>query len=287
MRAAVAAVLLALLPACAAPGEAPGEHAVPTRSAEPVLVARSGPDTLRFVDRRLHGGLAVGGILTDSNWSLRFAFDSTERDSLVTNKSEVVLRAGAEWRTMAERTRRRSDPGRETEFTVAVDEPPFPSGARDMEVDLVVFRVLEWKHFEAPGLMDASLDEIHCPPFLLRFAGEGESCWLSVSMADAPKHPLSGMDPADVVTYDWVAQSATLTDAKGRVLVRNVPEGDGIDTSVQDLDSRTESFSTHAKDAPPPPGEPTIQYPVTVRLRVPAKWTSEVRKFRFRGLPSE
>jgi len=239
-----------------------------------VLVARSGPDTLEFQKRDKWELRPNGYVLRQ--WSLLFTFGSTEPDSLVTNRSEAVLRTEGESGAVEARARPWNPFDRYVPFQVPYESPL--GTARDIEVDLPIFRVLGWKDFECPGLMDASLDELHCPPFLLRFAGEGESCWLSVSMGDGPKDPQGGMDPSEIVSFEWAAQTVTVVDAKGRVLVRG--GGDFRE------DVAVVNFSTHAKDAPPPPGDPTIQYPVTVRLRVPEKWRTEVKTFRFRGLPA-
>ena len=110
----------------------------------------------------------------------------------------------------------------------------------------------------------------------VRFAGEGESCWLSVSMMESKQPPTRGPDPSTVVGFEWAAGSVTVVDAKGRDLVRTPGDVRKDLALVQ--------FSTHASGTPPPPGEPTIQYPVKVRLRVPAEWETVVRTFRFRGL---
>jgi hypothetical protein len=241
--------------------------------AEPILVARSGPDTLRFVDR---SKFEIGplGFEPIRAWWLFFTFESSDRDAIVTDRSAFECR-GTEGSSPAVERGKASGSGQEV-----ILEVPYESAlaaARDLEVDLTVFRVEKWTEYETPGLMDASLDEIPCPPFLMRFAGEGESCWLSASMGDDPKPPPGTADPAEVVDLGWVATTVTLTDAKGRALVRTRSE-EGPDTALA-------NFSTHADGTPPPPGEPTIQYPVTVRLRIPAKWTTEVKTFRFRGLP--
>ena len=269
------ALLLLLLgsPACATGGSKWAGCVLPGLP-ESVLVARSGPDTLRFVEHSRFE-MRPSGFSGIRAWWLLFTFESTDPEALVTDRSSFECR-GTQGRSPSVQrgTARVSGP-------LVTLEVPYESEiatVQDLDVDLTVFRVELWKDTERSGLMDASLDEIPCAPFLLRFAGEGESCWLAVSMADDAKPPPGAADPAEVVNCGWVATTMTLTDAKGRMLVRS--------NSEEREDTALATFSTHATGTPPPEGDPTIQYPVTVRLRIPEKWRTEVKTFRFRGLPA-
>jgi hypothetical protein len=265
MRCALAAVLTALLPACASGG--------PEAAPGPVLEARSGPDTLRFQDRS-KSGMRPDAYVDGSTWLL-FAFESTDPESLVTERSAFECRAEQQGKIHVETgfAGCRGD----NLWTLNAGWDSVIGRARDLEVDLSIFRVHEWKTYEREGLMDASLDEIEMPPFLLRFAGEGESCWLAASMLEAKHPPTQGPDPAAVVGFPWALRAVTVTDAKGRALVRH--------SGSEEQDSALASYSTHAPGTPPPAEDPKIVYPVTIRLRVPSKWDTEVRTFRFRGLP--
>ena len=281
MRIALAAVLIAALPACATGASVETESVVrgpdpvaprssPDRGGPPILVATSGPDTLRFVDRRIQGGFSSGGY-THLDWSIRFAFDSTERDSLLARGPQAMVGRWSDERWDGNPVATRVE-GREVVLEAANID------FTEVQIELGVVRVHAWKDHERAGLMDASLDDIEWPPYLLRCAGEGESFWLSASLMDPEKPMAPGTDPSSVLSHAWAAETATVQDAKGRVLVRHSSSIEG--------ETALATFSTHLPGTPPPEGGPTIQYPVTVRLRVPTEWVSEVRRFRFRGLPA-
>ena len=276
MRCALAAVLIALLPACATVEPARPDAVIPEQPEPPgpALVATSGPHTLRFVERQKFE-LRPSGFEPIRSWWLHFGYESTDPDCLVTDKSAFECRAERGGKMHAESGV--ADFSGPLGWTLDMPYESVPGTARDLEVDLSIFRVHQWKTYAREGLMDASLDEIEMPPFLLRFAGEGESCWLAVSMAEPGETPPGGADPSTVVSFWWATRAATVVDAKGRVLVPH--------SGVFGMESAQYAYSTHKPGTPPPEKDPTIVYPVTVRLSVPSRWDTEVRTFRFRGLP--
>ena len=123
----------------------------------PVLVATSGPHTLRFQDRQSFA-LHPLGFDPIRDWRLHFRFESTDPDCLVTDMSDFECRAEQGGTVHTERgVAEFWEPG---VWELQLPYESVPGNARDLDVDLSIFRVHLWKTWEREGLMDASLDEM-------------------------------------------------------------------------------------------------------------------------------
>jgi hypothetical protein len=268
MRSIVAAALLTALAGCAA--EAPAAHGIHD--------ATSGEHRLRFLGAAWSWGGRHGD---DRELSLRFDLGQAGQGTLLSRRRDGPL-----WLVLPSGTRAGTDhaplraPGGGT--TVVVERLFMPAHAdslAELTLEFIVLRVDRWREHERAGLMDASLDEMEWPPFRLGFAGEGESAWLSASLARDYEGPLPAAEAlAEHLPEEFVTDRATIRDAKGRDLVRYATDHDH---------ERRAANASYAVGKPggPVEADPAIQYPVTLRLRIPELWTAERVQFRFRDLP--
>ena len=146
----------------------------------------------------------------------------------------------------------------------------------EIVLDLLVVRVASWREYERTGVMDGGLDEMECPPWRLRFAGE-EAFWVDAALdleslsEEAPRPPI-----ARHVAEGAAAASARVTDARGRTLrAWAMSERTGHATATFEVPGTGDE----------PPDDPVIAYPVTVRFRVPEKWTLEPVRLVLRDVP--
>jgi len=154
--------------------------------------------------------------------------------------------------------------------------PGLANAAVDVALEFTLLRVAGWTTRERGGLMDAGLDEEIWPPFRVSFAGEGETAWLGASMAERDAgFPPSAAALGEHLSFEFVTERATLRDAKGRVLSHYVTSGTG--------GAATASYAVGMPGGAPD-ADPSIAYPVTVRLDIPERWEAEVVRFVFRGL---
>ena len=270
---AAAAALVAGLFGCAA---VPAEEGVPAAVPGPVE-AVSGPDRLTLVEARWVEDWAEK---SGTFLRLKFRFDSSERGSLLSRAPARILAEVPSGRVVAGDETPVQVEGDEAAVLLAIPRPGVQGGTlASLRVDCTVLRVREWSEFVREGLMDGGLDEMEWPPWTLRFAGEGESCWLAIGPADEGGPMFGFGTPAklgDYLSPDFAARRASLRDAKGRDLVPwSIAEGKSglVVTSGIHLPGQ------------PPPEDPTIDYPVALRLVVPGSWHAETVRFTFGEVP--